>query len=411
MNGSAADWAETTVGAEFDVQLGKMLDAAKNIGIPKPYIGNRAVQWGRIDLAVAGTVPLTPRDMQRFRLRRGDLLVCEGGEVGRAAIWQQDIECYYQKALHRLRSRRGYDPRILLALLELRARGEGFADYVTQTSIAHLPREKFVDLPIPAIPRAEQRAVARVLGDAEKLIGTLERQIDKKRSIRDGLTQELLTGRNRLPGFTDEWRQVRLRDAGSTYGGLVGKNRNDFATGSGLFVTFMEVMAGVRLLGRRLERVRVRQGERQNQVQRGDILFNGSSETPEEVALAAVIEFEPRPGTFLNSFCFGYRLHNGQQRVDPTYLAYWFRSHEGRKAVSVLAQGATRYNIAKTKLIELAPRLPPLHEQQGILGVLRDADDEIEAAERRLEAARAIKTGMMQELLTGRTQLPVEDVS
>ncbi len=103
------DWDCTTVGAEFDIQLGKMLDVEKNTGVPRPFIGNRAVQWGRIDVSDIGTILLTPSDLRRFWLRAGDLLVCEGGEVGRAAIWRGQIrECYYQKALHRLRPKRRY---------------------------------------------------------------------------------------------------------------------------------------------------------------------------------------------------------------------------------------------------------------------------------------------------------------
>jgi len=98
------DWEVTSVGDEFSIQLGKMLDSEKNAGVPKPYLGNRAVKWGRIDLDDIGVIKLTPSDLQRFRLREGDLLVCEGGEIGRTAIWRQPIEeCYYQKALHRLR--------------------------------------------------------------------------------------------------------------------------------------------------------------------------------------------------------------------------------------------------------------------------------------------------------------------
>ena len=80
------DWLVSTVGAEFSIQLGKMLDAEKNVGVPKPFLGNRSVQWGRIDLTDIGEIKLTSSDLQRFRLREGDLLVCEGGEIGRSAI-------------------------------------------------------------------------------------------------------------------------------------------------------------------------------------------------------------------------------------------------------------------------------------------------------------------------------------
>ena len=119
-----------------------MLDATKNAGEAKPYLGNRAVQWGRIDVSAAGLVPLSRSDVRRYRLNRGDLLVCEGGEVGRAAIWQDQLpECYFQKAIHRLRPTRGYNVRLMLAVLEYWASTGAFNNYVTQTSIAHLPRE------------------------------------------------------------------------------------------------------------------------------------------------------------------------------------------------------------------------------------------------------------------------------
>lgn len=259
----------------------------------------------------------------------------------------------------------------------------------------------------------DEKAQARIvshLEDADGLITTLERLITKKQAIKQGMMQQLLTGRTRLPGFTDEWKPVRLRDAGGTYGGLVGKSKDDFGTGHATFVTFMEVMAGARLGGRRLERVSVRPNERQNRVLRGDVLFNGSSETPEEVALAAVVDFDPTPTTYLNSFCFGYRLRVRDQ-IDPTYLAHFFRSGQGRAAVSVLAQGATRYNIAKTKLMQLAPLLPSINEQRAIVDVLSDVEAEIELLSIQLSKSRAIKTGMMQQLLTGRTRLPVGVVS
>lgn len=265
-------------------------------------------------------------------------------------------------------------------------------------------------IPVLVPPIPEQRAISQVLGDADELISALLRKIHKKQAIKQGMMQQLLTGKTRLPGFTAEWVPVRLGDAGSTYGGLAGKSKDDFGTGSATFVTFMEVMAGARLLGSRLERVRVGHAERQNRLLRGDILFNGSSETPEEVALAAAVDYDPSPSTYLNSFCFGYRLKVRDQ-IDPTYLAYFFRSAPGREIVSALAQGATRYNIAKTKLMQVAPILPPINEQRTIVEALSSSEAEINALDLRLRKARAIKTGMMQELLTGRTQLPIKEVA
>lgn len=198
---------------------------------------------------------------------------------------------------------------------------------------------------------------------------------------------------------------VRLRDVGSTYGGLTGKTKRDFGRGEASFVTFLEVINNTRLRGTALERVRVAKGERQNRVMRRDLLFNGSSETPEEVALSAVVEFDPDSSTFLNSFCFGFRLRPGAA-VDPTYLAYLFRSSTGRALVASLAQGATRYNIAKTKFLDVQLVLPSIERQREIVESLSHADDMIATLERLIAKKRAIEQGLLQELLTGRTRLP-----
>ena len=210
------DWGVSAVGAEFRIQLGKMLDAAKNAGVPKPYIGNRSVQWGRIDLDGIATVPMTMSDLQRFLLRRGDLLVCEGGEIGRAAIWEDLIpECYYQKAIHRLRPIGTYNAYLMMSLLKLWTSTGYLANYVTQTSIAHLPKDKLEVVPLPVPPPAEQRAIAEVLSDVDGLLGALETLIAKKRAIRLATMQQLLTGKTRLPGFNGEWMTKRLGELGS----------------------------------------------------------------------------------------------------------------------------------------------------------------------------------------------------
>jgi type I restriction enzyme S subunit len=198
---------------------------------------------------------------------------------------------------------------------------------------------------------------------------------------------------------------VRLRDVGSTYGGLTGKTKADFGRGEASYVTFLEVINSTRLRGRDLERVRVAKGERQSRVMRGDLLFNGSSETPEEVALSAVVDFDPDASTFLNSFCFGFRLRP-DAAVEPTYLAYFFRSSAGRSLVASLAQGATRYNIAKTKLLNVELALPSVERQREIVESLSDADELIAGLERTIAKKQAIKQGMMQRLLTGKTRLP-----
>lgn len=361
------------------------------------------------------------------RLIRKESAAAQGAISGKYLVEPGDviyskIRPYLQKAykcdfnalcsadMYPLTPRRGVDSSFILHSIL----GHDFTNFAVSVSarsgIPKINREELAGYSVRVPNSAEQGAIGQALDDADDLIATLERLIAKKRAIKRGMMQQLLTGRTRLPGFDGVWEPVRLRDVGSTYGGLVGKSKGDFGTGSAVFVTFMEVMAGARLGGTSLERVMVGVTEHQNRVLRGDVLFNGSSETAEEVALAAVVDYETSPRTYLNTFCFGYRLM-GRDHVDPIYLAHFFRSRQGREIVSVLAQGATRYNIAKSKLMQVAPVLPPIDEQLAIVEVLTDAENEIDALKLRLAKARATKTGMMQQLLTGRTRLQMETVS
>ena len=405
-------WSETTVGEQFQVQLGKMLDAAKNSGESKLYVGNRAVQWGHIDLNAAGVVPLTRADQARFKLRTGDLLVCEGGEVGRAAIWEHEhIECYYQKALHRLRTKRGYDPSVLKALLEYRAKSEGFADYVTQTSIAHLPREKLLQLPIPAIPTGEQSRIKEVLDNVESEARALEKLIAKKRAIKQGMIQELLTGRTRLPGFDGEWHAVTLGEH-VRYVKTVALSRAQLnATSPTRYLHYGDIHTrGDSVLDTSVEMMpRVSKDLLGNAgyLQKGDLVFADASEDPDGVGKSVEITGVPSEGVVPG-------LHTIAARFDKRVLADGFKGYlqfidAFRSQLLALASGTKVLATTRSYISRIELTLPGIAEQVAISEILRDADAEIEALERRLEATRDIKQGMMQELLTGLTRLPVDE--
>lgn len=168
-------WPVVELGDVCDVQLGKMLSPKSKTGVrPVPYLRNENVQWDRFDLTDVSWMDFSESEEAKFRLEPGDLLVCEGGEPGRAAIWQGQIErCCYQKALHRIRPRAGrLHPTFLMYRLWLSSRLREFADSQTQTTIAHLPREKLICLRIPLPPLAEQE---RIAGRLTEQLGAVER--------------------------------------------------------------------------------------------------------------------------------------------------------------------------------------------------------------------------------------------
>lgn len=260
---------------------------------------------------------------------------------------------------------------------------------------------KKFQVPVPTL--SEQTSIATVLLDVEALLAKLDQVIAKKRDLKQATMQKLLTGQSRLPGFSGEWKMKRLGSLGTTYGGLTGKTKDDFGHGDARYIPFMNVMTDTVIDPDWLERVDVDPGEAQNIAKKGDLFFNGSSETPEEVGYCSVL-LEDIPNLYLNSFCFGFRF-NPESMVDGLFFAYWFRCEQGRKAMSVLAQGATRYNISKSAFLELKIPQPSADEQAAIATALSDLDAELATLETRRDKTRALKQGMMQELLTGRVRL------
>lgn len=149
-------WGNKKFGEICDLKLGKMLDKNKEITglIQKRYLGNRHVQWGDFILDDLPTMWFKKGELEKYRLSKGDLLICEGGEVGRCAIWQEeDSDIYYQKALHRARIKsKIVTSEFLQNVMYIYAQRGGLKDYTTTATIAHLTAEKLDTLPIPIPP-------------------------------------------------------------------------------------------------------------------------------------------------------------------------------------------------------------------------------------------------------------------
>jgi type I restriction enzyme, S subunit len=346
--------------------------------------------------------------LQRSQVIDGDLLMTITGNVGRVILLEGVGVANINQHIVRIRLRdQRFDSWFIYHYLSQKQIRENYESITTGQAYPQLSLAQVRDTVIKAPPIGEQRAVAAYLNVADSLIAVIERIIVKKEAIKRGMMQQLLTGKTRLPGFVRPWKEWSMDSLGNTYGGLAGKTKNDFGVGRAQYVPFMAVMTGVRVARQSLLRVRVTSGERQNAVKLGDLLFNASSETPDELALCAVAGDLPED-TYLNSFCFGFRLSDADT-ADPLFIAYLFRSEIGRRFTNTLAQGAIRYNLSRSQFRNMLVILPSVDEQHAIAGVLESVDADIGALRDRLTKAKAIKQGMMQELLTGRTRLSVAE--
>lgn len=263
-------------------------------------------------------------------------------------------------------------------------------------------------LPIILPPTLEeQKAIATALSDVDELISNLVQLITKKKAIKQGAMQQLLTpphkGGKRLAGFTGEWVEKVVGSIGNTYGGLSGKSKRDFENGEYPYITFLNVMNNTEIDTSIFGYVHIKPGEQQNKARKGDLFLNTSSETPEEVGMCAVLNNDIE-NLYLNSFCFGFRLKE-DCKVDALFFSYLINSSIGRKLFQSLAQGATRYNLSKSNFNKLIIEIPTLEEQHAIAQILSDIDLDLEQLETKKAKYQDIKQGMMQELLTGKTRL------
>jgi type I restriction enzyme, S subunit len=190
-------WPVQRLGDVFETQLGKMLSQKAHGGdAPKPYLRNKNVQWGSIDTSDMLKMDFSEREKAKFQLCPGDLLVCEGGVPGRAAIWNGAIEeCYYQKALHRLRPRNGsMTNEFMLYWLYFSFDLQNLYGVAGASStIAHLPETQLKALPIPVPPPAEQRKIAWVLGLVKLAIEQQERLIALTTELKTTLMHQVFT--------------------------------------------------------------------------------------------------------------------------------------------------------------------------------------------------------------------------
>ena len=196
----------------------------------------------------------------------------------------------------------------------------------------------------------------------------------------------------RFNGFTDDWEQRKLGDMGSTFTGLSGKIKEDFGHGDAQFITYMNVFSNPVANLEMTEAVEI--DSKQNCVKKGDVFFTTSSETPEEVGMSCVMP-ENKDNIYLNSFCFGYRP---TEKFDLNYLAYVLRSESFRKEMTFLAQGISRYNISKNKVMEVEIPVPSLEEQNKVGRYFSNLDHLITLHQRKCDETKELKKYMLQKM-------------
>ena len=419
-----SSWRIVRLGDVFDAKLGKMLSQkAKTETASRPYIRNANVQWGRVDVSDVYEMDFNEDERQRFRLLPGDILVCEGGEPGRTAIWRGDIsECYYQKAVHRLRPvENRADPEFFMYHM---MNAFQFADYYgvqgTETTIAHLPAVKLKSLPIPLPPLPEQRAIAQMLRTVQRAKEATEKVLAATKQLKQSLLRHLFTygpvpfdqadqvelKETEIGPMPEHWSLRKLGDVARIGNGSTPKRTNP-AYWSGGTVPW--------LTSGKIHEVTIRQADEfvtpKAQVEchlpvvkAGSVLvaITGQGKTLGNVAQ---VTFDT---------CISQHLAYIQfQKADvvPQFILRFLQTRYGHFREVAGGGGSTKGALTCAFLKSYRVPLAPLTEQRTAAQILGALDAKLSAESQRLRSLDALFTTLIHHLMTGKVRVHALDLS
>ena len=337
--------------------------------------------------------------LEKYLLAENDLIIAmDGSLVGRSygIIKAHDLPCLLLQRVARIRSKMlstGFLKALVGSLLFV-----NYCDRVkTVTAIPHISSKDIKNFKIPLPPLPEQHRIARCLTTWDRAITTTRTLLDQLRSRKRGLMQRLLTGEVRLPGFSEEWEEVKMNDLFTEI-----KERND-----GDDHEPMTVSSTVGLISQREKFDRVIAGKSLSKyilIKKGDFTYNkGNSKTYPMGCVFPLEEFESAVVPFV------YISFRSKVELDKAFYKYWFENHgldrQLKGIISSGARGDGLLNVNKRNFFILKLPFPPIKEQTAIARVLTSADREIELYQQKLTALETQKRGLMQQLLTGQKRL------
>ncbi|CAG4697836.1 restriction endonuclease subunit S [Enterococcus faecalis] len=270
---------------------------------------------------------------------------------------------------------------------------------VQGTSIKGITKDELLNkkIMIPK-PLKEQSKIGLFLKKIDTTTALHQRKLDQLKELKKVYLQVMFpqkdetVPRMRFANFTGEWEQRELGSIGNTFTGLTGKAKEDFGHGDARFITYLNVFQNAVTSLEQLDSIEI--DLKQNEVRKGDVFFTTSSETPDEVGMSSVWKYDC-DNIYLNSFTFGYRPII---EFDLDYLASMLRSNAVRKKIIFLAQGISRYNISKTKMMNIEVPIPSLSEQAKIGAYLSNIEKTIALHQNKLNQLKSLKKSYLQNM-------------
>ena len=327
---------------------------------------------------------------------KDDILMTRTGNTG---IVVTDVEgCFHNNFFKIKYDKKHFNKNFIIETLSTSSMKQRILNSAGSSTIPDLSHKSFYKLDAFFPKMKEQKKISEFFSKLDNLITLHQRKLDKLKDTKSAYLVEMFPKegevypRRRFAGFINPWEERKLKEIGKTFTGLSGKTKKDFGHGHAEFITYLNVFNNTISNISQTENVEI--DEKQNEVQYGDIFFTTSSETPKEVGMSSVW-LGNKSNVYLNSFCFGYRII---EKVDLYYMAYILRSPRIRKEFQFLAQGISRYNISKTRVMDISIPMPCINEQSLIGTFFTNLDHLITLQQSKLDKFQALKKAYLSEM-------------
>lgn len=346
----------------------------------------------------------------------GDFILSNSMSFGRPYILDID-GCIHDGWLTIQEYKNTFHTEYLYYLLSSNLVYKQYISMAAGSSVKNLNKDKVSALNVIYPTLLEQKRIAKALSEVDSMVSSLEKLIAKKKAVKQGAMQELLTGKKRLPGFSEEWNKINLAKKSKIKAriGWQGLTTNEYLdSGYSYLVTGTDFVNGKIDWDNCHYVAKDRFDQDKNiQIQNDDILITKDG----SLGKTALVKGLDKPAT-LNSGVFVIRPI--QESYDPAFVYYILSSFVFKDFLDHLSAGSTIIHLYQKDISKFEFLIPPtIEEQMAIASILSDMDNEIEALDQKLQKARCIKQGMMQQLLTGKIRLasasadnkPIEAVS
>jgi len=417
-------WREKILKRDFEIVLGKMLqpEQRRPDETEEPYLRSANVQWTGVTIDDIKTMWFSPEEKQSLQLRGGDLVVNEGGDVGRCAIWNGEItECYFQNAINRVRPKKKASARFLFYWLNY-LKLSGFIDaIVSRTTIAHLTAEKLEAIPWPDVPPIEQKAIAAYLDAScsanDSAIEAKRRQIEMLDELHRAVVLDAVTlgidseasfqpsGIDWAPKVPSHWRIRQIKRMCSLVRGqFTHRPRNDPALYDGdyPFVQTGDITAARKYI-RTYSQTLNEQGLAVSRMfPKGTLVMSIAA----NIGDVAVLDFE---ACFPDSMVGMIPYHE----TDVIFLYYLMRAMKPIMLRSAVL--STQLNLNYVRIGTNFAAFPPLGEQRKIVSHLEKKEREIAdikaVLERQIDTLLAYRKSLIHECVTGQRRVASADFS